>query len=128
MEPSRLNSPPDDADDQLTALLRSNTTALSDNGFSTRVLTALPPRRERHWMLTPRFVCTVVIGATSGIGFAWLKGASLTRLADGLSQIGSEISSCGTTLNDPWFILALGLTAVSLLIPYLLRRRKSQSY
>ena len=116
MEPANLNPPPSE-DDQLATLLRANSPAVPDDGFSARVLTALPPPREARW--TKLQIIAGAVGALAGLGFALLKGASWS---DGLEVAGRGIDACAVLFSDPWFAFALGLTVMSLLIPYLLSR------
>lgn len=119
MEPTNLNPPPSE-DDQLAALLRANSPAVPDDGFSALVLTALPPPRQAARGTRPQIIAGI-LGALAGLGFALRKGASWS---DGLEVAGRGIDACSALFSDPWFAFALGLTAVSLLIPYLLGQRE----
>ena len=51
---------PPDTDDPLDALLREQNTYLEDNGFTARVMAALPPRRRHARMRT-----ALILGATA---------------------------------------------------------------
>jgi hypothetical protein len=113
MEPHDLKStPPDDA--QLEAWLRANAAlpALPDDGFSHRVLTALPapPRRAA---LSPRLLA-IALGAVAGIGLAALKFATGAPVDFNLPAAGPEFADMLTQLADPKLHTALGVTVVSL--------------
>ncbi len=51
---------PPDTHDPLDALLREQNTYLEDNGFTARVLAALPPRRRLAWVRP-----ALILGATA---------------------------------------------------------------
>jgi hypothetical protein len=51
---------PPDTNDPLDALLREQNACIEDDGFTARVLAALPERRRRHW-LRP----SLLLGATA---------------------------------------------------------------
>src|SRR5437867_8218496 len=51
---------PPETNDPLDALLREHNTYIDDNGFTARVLAALPPRRRRAWWRP-----TLLLGATA---------------------------------------------------------------
>ena len=120
MEPANLTPTPDE-DEALAALLRSSAPALPDDGFSPRVLTALPLPRTVRWAW-PQITATA-LGAAAGLGFAYFKGASLS---DSVSVVGTESGAFLAKLNAPGFAFALALTGVSLLIPYVLYRQESR--
>lgn len=76
MEPTNLNSPPPD-DEQLEALLRrAASAALPDDGFSTRVLAALPSKDPSPSPLLRPTLC--VVAAVAGTAFAWKQLTSTT--------------------------------------------------
>lgn len=110
MEPTDLNSsPPDDA--QLEAWLRASTAlpVLPDDGFSRRVLTALPPPPNsvpRTWFCLGGALIGLVVIANK----AWPSGSSSARLPDFQATILTAL----TQLSVPAFGLALGITFLSL--------------
>jgi hypothetical protein len=53
---------PPESNDPLDALLRENDTYVEDQGFTARVLTALPPRRRRSWLRPALLLGTTLIG------------------------------------------------------------------
>jgi len=112
MEPNDLNSlPPDDV--QLEAWLRASTTLppLPDDGFSQRVLTALPPpaREDSVWR---RWFC--VAGALTGGGVAALGAFGSGNQTAGLADLQDTILATLAQLSVPGFGLAVGITVGSL--------------
>ena len=114
MEPANLNIPSDD--DRLKSLLQASSRELPDNGFSDRVVSALPRRRRNVFAQ----VWPYVFGAVTGTVVARLNGATLPDWSAGKVHFGSALSSLLTFLNDPWLSLAFTLTAVSLLVAYMI--------
>ena len=112
MEPNDLKSlPPDDA--QLEAWLRTSTMQppLPDDGFTQRVLTALPPPARRHSALRLWFC---VAGALTGGGVAAFGVfGSGSQTAD-LTDLQAAILATLAQLTVPAFGLAVGITTVSL--------------
>jgi hypothetical protein len=53
---------PPDTNDPLDALLRERNTYIDDNGFTARVLAALPQRRSRVWLRPTLLLGTTAIG------------------------------------------------------------------
>jgi hypothetical protein len=89
-----MNRPEDK--DPLDALLREQDAHIDDNGFTQRVLTALPPRR-RAW-LRP----AVLLGATafgSGLAIRWLPWESLA-----LPDL-SALFSLNSQVLLPWLLV-----------------------
>ena len=115
MEPTDLN-PPLDEDAPLAAWLRASSPALPDDGFSGRVLTALPtPAHTWYNRFAPLAIGAA--GAGAGLVVALLNGASLS----GLAAVARAEAAIGADLvSDPWFALALALTGLSLLVTLLL--------
>ena len=117
MEPTDLNSPPNAHDDaRLEAMLRRVTPALPDDGFSARMLAALPPAVESSGSRYRAAFC--VGGALVGLGFALWRGVSLPDLKFGFSQIQALTVNSFSIFADPLFIAALGLTLLSLLVAF----------
>ena len=112
MEPTDLKpTPPDDP--QLEAWLRASATLppLPDDGFTQRVLTALPsptrrPSAQRLWFCLG--------GALVGIAVAGLGAGHSGSLTASLPVLEESILSVLAKLSVPAFGLALGITAVSL--------------
>ena len=108
MEPANLNSPPDDA--RLEAWLREDAGApLPDDGFSARVVAALPPRPRATsvWLQA----LPIAVGAAAGVAFMGWRGGTIdaasvsSALADGLSWI-----------EQPAAAIALAIGALALVI------------
>jgi hypothetical protein len=100
MEPQELNR----SDDvQLEALLRSRATPLRDDGFSARVIAALPRRRASHTMIF------VALGALAGVGVATMQ---LLRTKD-TTTAWTEVAHGFTALADPWVMSALVVAGVA---------------
>jgi hypothetical protein len=82
--------------DPIDVLLREQNAHIDDNGFTARVLTALPPRR-RVW-LRP----TILLGATaigSALASRWLPWESLT-----LPDL-SALLSLNSQVLLPWLLV-----------------------
>lgn len=114
MEPDNLNPPPPSNDTRLEAWLRTNTALppLPDDGFSRRVLAALPaPQRTPG--VSPR-LCAIAAGATLGIGFAALKLFTAAPDEFSLPVLGPEAADAFEHLTDPKLHVALGVTVLTL--------------
>jgi hypothetical protein len=124
MEPADLKpTPPDDG--PIEAWLKAHATLapLPDDGFSARVLAALPPpatpRKSRR-----RFALCLA-GALAGFGWAWVKGVDTTGFSAGVDRLDQNIIALVIQLLDPRLGLALVITGFSLLAAHerLVRRR-----
>ncbi len=108
MEPKDLdpNSSPDgDFDTHLRAL--AGGPALADNGFSARVLAALPPPQERAawpWVITG---AAIMVGLT----LALAGGALVTNLGAALAEFAGAASS-------PEFVVPLAIVLAVLALAY----------
>ena len=112
MEPNDLNSlPPDEA--QLDAWLRASTTQppLPDDGFSQRVLSALPPPARPD---SVRRLWFCVAGALIGGGVAALGAFGSDNQPAGLAALQDMILATLAQLSVPGFGLAVGITVGSL--------------
>ena len=120
-----MNPPPND-DARLAALVRQSAPELADDGFSARVLTALPAREAvRRPRL--RFVFCAA-GAAAGIGFAYWQGASWSALREGLTPLLAPTARLVAVFADPGIVLALTVTAASLLFVYRPRTRATRLF
>ena len=113
MESPDINNPARE-DDQLRALLSAEQPPLPAKAFTARVITALPPphRSPVHpilWML---------VSALAGLFFALIKGGSWNVLAQGSASVASAFKPILAAATDPWFLLALAITALSLLLTF----------
>ena len=118
MESFDLNSRnPDDA--QLEEWLRTNATVppLPDGGFSSRVLSALPPSPviARHsWA---RLVWGGT-GALAGLAVFAAQGTSWTDFYSCLLQLGENAGNLTAAFSNPTTQLALAITGLSLLVAF----------
>lgn len=111
MEPTDLKSiPPDDA--RLEAWYRANVSSASlpDDGFSQRVLAALPAPAPRPAIR--RLFC--VAGALLGVGVALVGGLSSRNLQANLPALDAALTEALAQLATPAVGCALGITAISL--------------
>ncbi|ACB75850.1 hypothetical protein [Opitutus terrae] len=112
MEPSSLNASPQE-DAALTAMLRAQSPVIPDDGFSARVLAALPPpqtaRARWPWV-------AYVGGGLAGAIFIVARAGSWPDLVAGTNQLAGALSTVAAPLTEPWLVLALILTALSLVI------------
>ena len=97
-------------------MLRRAAPPLPDDGFSARVVTALPttPQPAPTW---PRTVFCVG-GALLGVGFAFWQGVRLPDLKLGLVQFEGLAASSIQFFGDPLFAAAIVLTLASLLVAF----------
>ncbi|HZP59697.1 MAG TPA: hypothetical protein VFB27_05180 [Opitutaceae bacterium] len=97
-------------DDRLDALLRTPPAApLADDGFSARVLAALPPQKKRRqsWIR----ICVLTTAALAGLAVAlWQKDGG----TDLLAQSDHAVTALYDHLSDPSLLVALLATAVTL--------------
>lgn len=123
MEPADLNSTfAADDDRNLEALLRRTPAPLADNGFSSRVMAALPPPRRKRSIVSARAVlCS--LGAAAGLALAWSNGASLGTLAAAKDQLHDAFTSARVG-GDSTLLLVIAATVVSLLAAFPPRRPK----
>lgn len=112
-----MNASPE-GDAALTAMLRAQAPAIADDGFSARVLAALPPAKtdgvrpaHARWPWV-----AYVGGGLAGALFAVTHAGSWPDIVTGTIQLAGALSTVGATLTEPWCGLALILTAVSLAI------------
>jgi len=112
MEPTDLNPPPPD-DAQLEAWLRTSTSQplLADDGFTQRVLTALPSRTNRQSVQRSWFCLG---GALVGIVVAILGAFQSRGLPARFPAVKEEVLVAVAQLSVPAVGLALGIAAVSL--------------
>lgn len=114
MEPTDLNSP-DPTDDKLAAFLRSAASApLPDDGFSARVLAALPPPRpapllaRRDWITGSVALGLLFLLAPRGLT------ADLTNMTDQISD--SALALLTALLDEPAALVVCAVTAGILLL------------
>lgn len=132
MEPSDLNSPPSPADDDVleNLLRRHSPPALADDGFSARVLTALPSAPATRQQ-PPRLVIIVVAGlagtalAVTGISAGGGPASISSTLADQFKTFSPAFGGAGAA-PGPALIVATLSTIISLVYafrPRVVRRR-----
>jgi hypothetical protein len=98
-----MNQP--ETNDPLDALLRDQNQYVEDNGFTTRVISALPQRRPRFWLRPLLLLGTTAIG--SALAVLWLPWKDLPALDL------ESILSLNSQLLSPW---ALVFTVLASLI------------
>ncbi len=114
MEPSNLNPNPRPDDEQPDAWLRRHASLapLPDDGFSRRVLTALPPPARRPRASARLWV--ILLGAAAGTGLAAFKSFTTASVEFGWSALGPETTATLAQLTDPQLHVALGVTVLAL--------------
>lgn len=111
-----MNSSPDE-DAAVAALMQSRTSEIPDDGFSARVLAALPPGPRRRgagawgWLVYPLSGCA---GAVLAV---WLAGRQLDH-AGAAQSLANALDPLGEAMLDPWFSVALTIALLSLGIAY----------
>lgn len=117
MEPNDLKSPtpPDDA--LFDTWLRSHATLppLPDDGFSRRVLAALPrPQKSRG---APRQL-VIALGAVAGLAFAAFKFFTAGPIEFIPPVLGPDAAETFAQLADPKLHVALGVTVITLAVVF----------
>jgi hypothetical protein len=116
MEPHDLNSLPSD-DAQLEAWLRASSSLppIADHGFTARVIATLPaPAAQRSTRRT--WFC--LAGAFVGLVVAGLKISSGPDFTANVPAITPDAALALKQLADPSFLLAMGVTAASLMFAF----------
>ena len=118
MEPANLNPPPDRDDDaRLEAMLREPIPLLADDGFSARVLRALPPPPPAP-ALWPR-VSLCAVSAALGILVAFVGAAPWVNLNENWASVHAAFAPVGARLSEPAVLAALVVALAS--VVYALR-------
>lgn len=121
MEPAKLK-PPVDEEATLAAMARLQSPAIPDDGFSARVLAALPPptpERLRRARPAARWPWLAYFGGgLIGAVLAVSQTGSGSGLAAAVRQLAYALNDTGIALAGPWLLLSLSITACSLLIAY----------
>ena len=118
MEPADLNSSTNANDDgtRLEAMLRGAAPALPDDGFSARVLAALPAAEEQR---TPwRRIAFCLGGAAAGCGVAFWRSGAGPGLQSSLEHFGVTMANACLVFTNPIVSAALVATALSLLVAF----------
>lgn len=116
MESPKLT--PDSPDDaHIEAWLRMNSAAepLVDDGFSTRVVAALPPpatesQRRRTWLC--------IVGAVTGAVLTAAQGSQWSEAARQLTGLMTEFRAAFTPVFDPSLAVGLVFAAMTLAFVY----------
>lgn len=126
MEPTDLNASSRD-DQRLAAMLRDAQPAVADDGFSARVLAALPSPKPSTaaWRSRP-LVC--ICGALVGSAFAWKLGMSSLSFDAASAEL--RASFLAPFVNDAPFALtgvgiAFVVTAASLLYAFAITPKRT---
>jgi len=128
MESANVN-PSSNDDAHLAALLRQNHADLPDDGFTARVLAALPPPAPRAVPFFERpsaraFVFS--LAALAGLALALSQGLSLETLRALVPAIHQTAAASPHSLGDPAFSTALLVAAASFL--YAMKHRLLRSF
>ena len=115
-----MNTQPTPSEDPLEVLLRKDHAPLADDGFSARVLAALPPPAPKSRRVPGRRTIACSLGALTGFIFT-IAHSGLPRASE-LSAFGSLVQtsavSAANSLSDPT-VLAVGtLILTSLAFAY----------
>jgi hypothetical protein len=121
MEPTGLNSS-EDPDARLDELLRRPAPLLPDNGFSPRVMAALPAPTGRGRFYLRCLVCAA--GAMIGVLFVLACTPSWSDLTSSFEPMDSSIGSLIGILTDPMLALVMVVTTGSLLYAFGIRKRR----
>ena len=120
MESPDMNTIPDPSEDPLEMLLRKNPEPIADNGFSARVLAALPPPPPKPRRLPNRRVIVCSLGGL--VGLVWALVQSGLPRADDLAAFASTITTpmtrAAALFSDPTVIVLVALIIASLAFAY----------
>jgi len=120
-----MNALPDD-DQRLKELLARVSPSLSDNGFSARVLAALPAKAAAQTFPTRFAVC--FIGALAGLALAWNKGVTPDALELAADQLRGSFTRVSPRLMDPAVLVAFAVASLSLLYAFKGDQRNAPKY
>lgn len=109
-----MNSSHDD--ERLEALLRQPSPEIRDDGFSTRVLMALPPRRSRAPLPARPLACA--IGALAGLILFWARVDTGQELTIPMETWRNALTILAETAWEPEISIAAGTTLLSLLYAF----------
>ena len=104
---------PSSEDERLRSILRGGVTPLPDDGFSTRVMAALPSQNHGLMLYARAAVCG--LGALVGLVFAWQRGVSFDSVKVAANQLSDSFVQAGGGLADYRFVVAVAVTGLSLL-------------
>lgn len=106
-----------DEDEQFRALLAGQMPSLPDKDFSRKVMQCLPkPRRSYRHFVWP------LAGVVAGLGFAISRSGLWSTFGQNGAQWSASFGSAITALANPWILLAMAVTGLSLLIAYAFNR------
>jgi hypothetical protein len=111
MEPANMNPHPDRADAHLEALLREPAPAVPDDGFSARVLTALPPPVGTPLPWTRVAICTGLAVTLTMV--ALILAGPVDAWAASWSLVESALAPVAAQLLDPKVLIALAVATAS---------------
>jgi len=112
-----MNTQADDEDAALRAIARADAPELADEGFSRRVLAALPPPRFARADRPARWAWIAYVGGgLAGAVFALTIIANQVDLEPAGRQLGNAALALGSALTDPWLGGALSVTVLALAI------------
>lgn len=115
-----MNAKPNPSEDPLEALLRETPTPLADDGFSLRVLTALPPPATKPRRLPGRRTIACSLGALTGLALA--RAGSGPLQASDYTAFGATLvtstARAANFLSDPTVLTLGALTLASLAVAY----------
>ena len=113
-------TPPHRDDVRLHELFRE-IAPLPDDGFSARVLAALPaPRSSRTPMLR---AVAILIGAAAGLASSWQPLVALASHPPELELVRHSLAQLGGSLSDPHLLLGMALVATSMLYAFMTSAR-----
>jgi hypothetical protein len=95
---------PPESNDPLDALLREQDKYIEDNGFTARIVAALPRRRRRAWLRPVLLLGTVAIGSVLAV--LWLPWRNLPVLDS------SALLSLDSQVLMPWLLVLLVMAAL----------------
>jgi hypothetical protein len=125
MEPTDVNfNEPGSDEAALKAMLRAQSPVLPDDGFSQRVLAALPAVKARPvnsrrpssgsiWTW-PAYVG----GGMIGVMFAAIRVGNWSKLAHDAAQLPTSFAPVAPAFTEPWLSVALALCVFSLAIAW----------
>lgn len=106
----------------MKAMLRAHSSPLPDDGFSRRVLAALPPartspmaaeRRTSSWTWFAYFG-----GGTAGVAFAVSRVSNWPKLDADIASLADSFAPAQQSLTEPWLTIAFILCVLSLTIAW----------
>ncbi|HWA84869.1 MAG TPA: hypothetical protein VG710_01490 [Opitutus sp.] len=115
MESPSLNFPPDE-DAALAAMLRAHAPTIADDGFTARVMAALPPAPRGRAAAARWPWIAYVGGGLAGAAVVAFQAAAWSDFVSATRALANAFAHVAAACAEPWLVLAVTLSILSLVI------------